>query len=260
MWTGISYLGEARWPAKGSRSGVLDTCGFIHDGYYFYKSLWTKDPVLHLSAHWNLAGQEGEIITVTCFTNCDTVELFLNGKSLGVQGYMFPETGMSGEYSNFPDRLRVLQTTGDLHLSWYVPYQPGTLKAVGTKDGKVVMNVEQTTTGSPAAIRLTTDRAAINTNWDDLSHVTVEIVDAQGRVVPTADNEVVFALSGPGRILGLDNGDNLSHESYQGDRRKAFFGHALALVQSNGQPGEIQLTASSPSLTGASVTITAARS
>jgi beta-galactosidase len=150
-----------------------------------------------------------------------------------------------------------VQTTGDLHLAWYVPYQPGTLKAVGTKDGQVMMTVEQITTGAPAALRMNAERTHIDTRWDDLSHVTVEIVDSQGRVVPTADNEVVFSLSGPGRILGLDNGQADSHESYQSDRRKAFAGRALALVQSNGRPGEMKLTASSPSLTGASFTITA---
>jgi beta-galactosidase len=257
MWTGVDYLGEARWPSKASRSGVIDSCGFAKDGYYFYKSLWTKAPVLHLSPHWNWAGSEGQIVPVICFTNCDTVELFLNGKSLGVQGYMFPEMGMEGTYSNFPPRDNVIQTTGDLHLTWVVPYQPGTLRAVGTKDGKVVLTAEQSTTGAPAAIRLTADRAQINMQWDDLAHVVIEIVDQQGRVVPTADNEIVFALSGPGRILGLDNGQADSHESYQSDRRKAFAGRALALVQSNGQQGEMRLTASSASLTGASVTITA---
>ena len=257
MWTGVDYLGEARWPSKASRSGVIDTCGFSKDGFYFYKSLWTKAPVLHLSPHWNWAGNEDQIIPVICFTNCDTVELFLNGKSLGVQGYMFPEMGMEGRYSNFPARTRVMQTTGDLHLAWYVPYQPGTLRAVGTKDGQVILTVEQVTTGAPSAIRLTADRTRIDTRWDDLAHVTVEIVDSQGRTVPTADNELVFSLSGPGRILGLDNGRADSHESYQSDRRKAFAGRALALVQSSGQPGEMRLTASSASLTGASITIAA---
>ena len=257
MWTGVDYLGEARWPSKASRSGVIDSCGFAKDGFYFYKSLWTKTPVLHLSPHWNWAGSEGQIIPVICFTNCDTVELFLNGKSLGVQGYMFPEMGMEGRYSSFPARTRVMQTTGDLHLAWFVPYQPGTLKAVGIKDGQVIMIEEQSTTAAPAAIRLTADRTRIDTQWDDLSHVTVEIVDSQRRVVPTADNEIVFSLSGPGRILGLDNGQADSHENYQSDRRKAFAGRALALVQSSGQPGEMRLTASSASLTGASVTITA---
>jgi beta-galactosidase len=257
MWTGIDYLGEATWPAKSSRSGVIDTCGFPKDGYYFYQSIWTKAPVLHLSPHWNWAGKEGEVIPVTCFTNCDTVELFLNGKSLGVQGYMFPESGMEERWSHFPPRATVLQTTGDLHLAWYVPYQPGTLHAVGTKDGKVAMTVEQATTGNPAGVRLTADRTRISTSWDDLCHVTVEIVDQQGRVVPIADNDVTFEISGPGRILGLDNGQFDSHESYQGNRRKAFAGRMLALLQSTGNPGEVQLSASVPSLRGAAITIIA---
>jgi beta-galactosidase len=257
MWTGVDYLGEAQWPAKSSRSGVIDTCGFAKDGYYFYKSIWTKEPVLHLSPHWNWAGKEGEIIPVICFTNCDTVELFLNGKSLGVQGYMFPERGMEEQWSHFPDRDRVLQTTGDLHLQWFVPYEPGTLRAVGTRDGKIVLSVDQVTTGSPAALRVSADRTQIGTAWDDLCHVTVEIVDEQSHVVPTAENEVAFALSGPGRILGLDNGQAESHESYQGNRRNAYAGRALALVQSTGAAGEMQLTVSSSSLKGATVLIVA---
>jgi len=117
--------------------------------------------------------------------------------------------------------------------------------------------VEQVTTGNPAAVRLTADRARINTSWDDLCHVTVEIVDQQGRVVPTADDEVVFEISGAGRILGLDNGQAESHESYQGNRRRAFAGRALALVQSTGRAGEMQLTATAPSLKGASMTVSA---
>jgi beta-galactosidase len=257
MWTGVDYLGEARWPSKSSRSGVIDTCGFPKDGYYFYKSIWTKTSVLHLSPHWNWGGKEGAIIPVICFTNCETVELFLNGKSLGMQGYMFPEMGMEEHWPNFPARARAMQTTGDLHLAWYVPYQPGTLRAVGTNEDQVVLDVELVTTDIPAVVRLTSDRTQINTKWDDLSHVVVEIVDRHGRVVPTADNEVVFEITGPGRILGLDNGQAESHESYQGNRRRAFAGRALALVQSTGQPGQIHITASAVSLVGASLAIAA---
>jgi beta-galactosidase len=259
MWTGIDYLGEARWPSRSSRSGVIDTCGFPKDGYYFYQSIWSRELVLHLSPHWNWDGKEGEIIPVICFTNCDTVELFLNGKSLGVQGYMFPEPGMEQQWAHVPPRARVLQTTGDLHLAWYVPYQPGTLRAVGTKAGQVVMTVEQATTGSPAAVRLTSDRSRIDVRWDDVAHVFVEIVDQQGRLVPTASNEIVFELSGPGRILGLDNGQAENHESLQGNRRSVFAGRALALVQSTNKPGTMQLTASASSLTGASIAISADR-
>src|ERR1017187_9833908 len=257
MWTGVDYLGEARWPSKSSRSGVIDTCGFPKDGYYFYKSIWTKTSVLHLSPHWNWGGKEGAIIPVICFTNCETVELFLNGKSLGMQGYMFPEMGMEEHWPHFPARARAMQTTGDLHLAWYVPYQPGTLRALGTNGDQVVLDVELVTTDIPAAVRLTSDRTQIDTTWDDLSHVVVEIVDRHGRVVPTADNEVVFEITGPGRILGLDNGQAESHESYQGNRRRAFAGRALALVQSTGQPGQIHITASAVSLVGASLAIAA---
>ena len=150
-----------------------------------------------------------------------------------------------------------MQTTGDLHLQLFVPYEPGTLRAVGTRDGKIVLSVDQVTTGSPAALRVSADRTQIGTAWDDLCHVTVEIVDEQSHVVPTAENEVAFALSGPGRILGLDNGQAESHESYQGNRRNAYAGRALALVQSTGAAGEMQLTVSSSSLKGATVLIVA---
>ena len=137
IWTGIDYLGESRWPAKIASSGALDTCGFPKDAYYFYQSRWTAEPVLHLFPHWNWAGKEGKVITVTCYTNCDTVELFLNGKSLGVKGYAFPRPGMVGTYGNYPERAKALQTTADLHLSWDVPFTAGTLTANGMKDGKV---------------------------------------------------------------------------------------------------------------------------
>jgi beta-galactosidase len=258
LWTGIDYLGESGWPYKSSNAGALDTCGFPKDSYYLYKSIWTKTPVLHLFPHWNWTGSEGRIIPVSCFTNCDTVELFLNGKSFGLKGYEFPRVGMEGEYDHYPARARVLQTTTDLHLSWDVPYEPGTLKAVGTKDGRVIQTVEVSTTGPPAAVRLSADRTGIATAWGDLSHVTVEIIDGAGRVVPNADNDIVFEIRGPGLIAGLDNGNPASHESYRGSRRKAFSGMALALVQSNGQPGEIELRASSASLGEDTVRITAA--
>jgi beta-galactosidase len=256
-WTGIDYLGEAHWPFKSSSAGIFDTCGFPKDSYYFYKSLWTKTPVLHLFPHWNWAGREGQVIPVLCFTNCDSVELFLNGKSLGVKGYEFPRLGMEGEYGHYPARAMVLQTTADLHLSWDVPYEPGTMKAIGKKDGQVIQTVELSTTGKPAAVRLTADKMLIDTGWEDLSHVTVEIVDQQGLVVPNANNEVVFEVEGPGRLLGLDNGMPDSHESYKGNRRSVFSGMALALIQSNGNPGEIRLHASSESLSRASISISA---
>jgi beta-galactosidase len=255
MWTGIDYLGESRWPAKNSSSGVLDTCGFEKDGYYFYQSQWTHKPMIHLFPHWNWQGREGEFIPVLCYTNCDTVELFLNGKSLGVQGYWFPRSGMEQKYSNYPARAGALRTTADLHLAWTVPYQPGTLKAVGVKDGKVVSAIEITTAGDPAAISLSADRSVIAADRRDVAHVTVRILDAQGRVVPDADNEVTFQIQGAGRIIGVDNGDPVSHEDFKGSHRKAFHGLCLALVQSTAKPGQILLTATSPGLRSGSITI-----
>jgi beta-galactosidase len=255
MWTGIDHLGEARWPMKSSSSGVIDTCGFKKDGFYFYQSQWTDKPVLHVFPHWNWQGKEGHIIPVTCFTNCDTVELFLNGRSFGVKGYEFPRLGMEGKWGNMPDRAKVLRTTGDLHLSWDVIYEPGALKAVGTKDGKIVATAEIFTTGQPASIGLSSDRGSLVPHQSDVAHVAVYILDDKGRVVPTASNEVTFEIEGAGSLLGTDNGDPASHEDYKSNRRKAFNGLCLAIVKSNGKAGRIQVKAVSPTLRAASVII-----
>ena len=136
MWTGIDYLGEVRWPAKNASCGPIDLCGFPKDEFYFYQSQWTTEPVLHCFPHWTWPGREGQVIPVVCYTNCDSVELFLNGRSYGVQAYAFPRYGMDpskdwGEQT--PSLPAVRPTTADLHLSWTVPYEPGTLKAVGTR-------------------------------------------------------------------------------------------------------------------------------
>jgi len=257
MWTGIDYLGESRWPGRSSSSGVLDTCGFKKDGFYFYQSQWTEKPVLHLFPHWNWKGKEGHFIPVMCYTNCDTVELFLNGRPVGVKGYAFPRQGMELRWANFPARARVPRTTADLHLSWDVPYEPGTLKAVGTKDGKVVAAVEISTTGEAAAIGLTVDRDSIAADRRDVAHFTVRILDAQGRIVPMADNEVTFEIQGDGKIIGVDSGDQRSHEDFKGNRRKAFNGMCLAIAQSTGKPGAIHVNATSPGLKSSSVAIAA---
>ena len=253
MWTGIDYLGEAHWPSKGAGSGVIDTCGFEKDGYYFYKSQWTKEPMVHLFPHWNWKGREGQFIPVFVFTNCDSVELFVNGKSAGVQAYQFPRYGMTERYGHYPNRG--LRTTSDLHLSWTIPYEPGTLHAVGLKGGKEVARMEISTAGEPAGIELKVDRDAITADRRDVAHVTVRIVDAQSRMVPEADNELTFAVEGQGKLIGLDNGNPESHEDYKSNRRHAFNGMCLAVVQSAATPGRIQLAASSPGLKAAMVTI-----
>lgn len=248
MWTGIDYLGEAFWPFRSAFFGVLDTCGFKKDGYYFYQSQWTSKPVLHLFPHWNWKGHEGQIIPVMCYTNCDTVELFVNGKSFGVKGYEFPKQGMIEMYGNMPARARAIRTTGDLHLSWDVPYEPGTLKAVGTTAGKIVATEQIGTTGEPAAIELSADKIVLAADGRDVANLTVRIVDADGRTVPTADNEVTFGLQGPGKIIGVDDGDPANHESFKANHHRAFNGLCLAIVQAARSPGSIRVTANSDGL------------
>lgn len=256
MWTGIDHLGEARWPMKSSSTGVLDTCGFKKDGFYFYQSQWTQKPVLHLFPHWNWKGKEGHVLPVTCYTNCDTVELFLNGRSFGVKGYAFPRPGMERDYGIYPPRAQTLRTTANLHLSWDVPYEPGTLKAVGMKEGRVAATLELSTTGEPAALALMSDRQAIAADRRDLAHVTAQIVDENSRIVPTADNDVTLEVEGEGVLIGVDNGNPRSHEDFKSNRRKGFNGLCLAIVQSTGKGGQIRITASSPSLKSGSVTLT----
>jgi beta-galactosidase len=246
MWTGIDYLGEARWPNKNSSSGVIDLCGFPKDGYYFYQSQWTKKPMVHIFPHWNWAGYEGKVISVIAYSNCDTVELFLNGRSFGAKSYVFPQQGHSRVWNAYP-RPYTAPTTSDLHLSWDVPYEPGTLKVVGKKNGKIVTE-EVRTTSKPAAIRLSADRKNINADAHDIVNVKVEIVDENGLVVPTANNTVEFKVEGEGVLIGTDNGNPQDKTQMKNKQRNAFNGLALAVVQSTEKSGNIRLTAVSAGL------------
>ena len=162
---------------------------------------------------------------------------------------------MERDYGIYPPRAQALRTTANLHLSWDVPYEPGTLKAVGMKDGKVATTLEVSTTGEPAALALLADRQVIATDRRDVAHLTVQIVDENLRVVPIADNEVMFAVEGEGVLIGADNGNPRSHEGFKSNRRKAFNGLCLAIVQSTARAGQIRVTASSPSLKSGSVTL-----
>jgi beta-galactosidase len=248
MWTGIDYLGEARWPSRSSSAGVIDTCGFKKDGFYFYQSQWTEKPMLHLFPHWNWKGRDGDFVPVMCYTNCDEVELFLNGKSVGRKGYEFPRLGMEKKYGTYPARARALRTTQDLHLAWDVPYAPGTLKAMGYKDSAVAVETEIATTGDPAAIILRADRTSIKADRRDMVHIAAHIVDAEGRTVPDASNEIFFAVTGEGKLIGVDNGNPQSHEDFKGKRRTAFNGLCLAIAQSTNRPGKIEIATNSNGL------------
>jgi beta-galactosidase len=232
MWTGIDYLGEARWPSKNSSSGVIDLCGFPKDAYYFYKSQWTNEPMIHLFPHWNWQGKEGKVIPVMVYTNCDSVELFVNGRSFGIKSLQFPRPGNSGAWNRY-DVPPVYTSTGDLHLSWDVPYEPGVLKAIGRREGKVVFTKEIKTTGKPAAIRLSSDQE----KWEKMKEVqliTIEVVDENGNTVPDASSEIKLTIEGNGKLLGFDNGDPNDHTNMKSVTRKVFNGKALAIVQLTG--------------------------
>ncbi|MBC8094942.1 MAG: DUF4982 domain-containing protein [Akkermansiaceae bacterium] len=254
MWTGIDYLGESRWPRKSTTYGPLDLCGFPKDSYYFYQSQWAAKPMLHLFPHWNWQGRKGQVIPVICYTSCNTVELFLNGKSFGAKALEFPRQGTSGGWNRYA-RPEIFPTTADLHLSWDVPYEPGVLKAIGYKDGKKVCEQEIRTTGTPAAIVLSTDRETLKAGSREVAHLSVKIVDAQGNVVPKANNLVTFNLQGAGTLLGVDNGNPEDHASYQLNHRHAFDGLCLAIIQAGFESGELRVTASADGLQGATVNL-----
>jgi beta-galactosidase len=266
MWTGIDYLGESRWPNKNSGSGVIDLCGFPKDSYYFYQSQWTDKPMIHLSPDWNPAGKNGKVIPVIAFTNCDSVELYVNGKSFGIKCLEFPRPGNSGGWNRY-DRRPVGVTTGDLHLEWDVPYEPGLLRAVGRKGGRIACEEVIHTTGAPANIRLAADRNNIHADGRDVAQVKIEVVDKDGYPVPDAGNRITLSVEGAGRLIGLDNGDPKDHEPMKSNQRNVFHGLALAVIQSSapspGRPsakasakasvaaGVISVRASSPGIGGA---------
>lgn len=229
VWTGFDYIGEPTpygWPARSSYFGIIDLAGFPKDVYYMYQSEWRPDKaVLHLFPHWNwTAGQDIDLWAY--YNNADEVELFVNGESQGVRS----------------------KGKDDFHVMWRVKFEPGVVKAVSRKEGKVVAEQEIRTAGEPAQIRLTPDRSTIQADGKDLSFVTVEIVDKDGNLCPNAENDVTFAVEGAGFIAGVDNGSPISMEKFKDNHRKAFYGKCLVVVQNNGADGNIKLTATAEGL------------
>ncbi len=255
MWTGIDYLGEAHWPARGSSSGVIDMMGKPKDGFYFYQSQWTAKPVLHLFPHWDWAGREGQVIPVIAYTNCDTVELFVNGKSYGMKTQEFPRQGTSGGWNKY-SKPYINSTTADLHLSWDVVYEPGTVKAVGRKNGKEMIIDEIHTTGAPASLKLNIDTTRLNTSGDNnTAIINVEVLDDKGNIVPTAANLITFKVEGNGRFIAADNGNQRDDRTFKSPQRNAFKGRAYTIVQSAGTAGPITVSVQADGLKGASVKI-----
>jgi beta-galactosidase len=235
IWTGFDYLGEPTpysWPSRSSYFGIVDLAGFPKDVYYMYQSEWTNKDVLHIFPHWNW--KPGKMIDIWAYyNNADEVELFLNDKSLGIKK----------------------KTGDDLHIMWRVKYEPGTLKAVSRKNGKVVLTRLIHTAGEPAKIELSADRKLIKAGGKDMSFITVRILDKDGNVVPDADNLVNFKINGEAFIASVDNGDPVSHDSFKVSYRKAFHGLALAIVQTKEKAGSITFTATSKGLQNASINL-----
>ncbi len=248
MWTGIDYLGEAHWPERSSSAGVLDTCGFEKDGYYFYQSIWKREtPMVHLLPHWNLEVEEGTILPVLCYTSCDCVELFLNGKSYGKKSYAYPAYGMTEAYGHF-EKPPMAVNTGDLFLSWDVPYEPGCIEAVGYRDGKEAVRETVRTAGPPKTLCAFCYRTELAADGRSVGQIEISIVDAAGNFCPQADCGIRFKVEGPAVLIGVDNGNPGSHESMKGDCISAFHGKAFALIRSDGRAGECLVKASADEL------------
>jgi beta-galactosidase len=239
-WTGFDYRGEPTpygWPSINSQFGIVDMCGYPKDNFYYYKAWWGKEPSLHLFPHWNWEGREGDEIPVWVYSNLDDVELFVNGKSVGSQ--KVPHLG---------------------HVQWKVRYEPGSIEARGSRDGKVLLTEKRETTGPTAAIRLTADRNEINADGEDVVIIKVEGLDKEGRIVPIADDHIGFKVTGNGVLIGVGNGDPNCQESDKAPKRSLFNGLAQVIVQSTKEPGEIKIQAQKdgwegPNLAPAAITV-----
>ena len=251
VWTGFDYIGEPTpygWPARSSYFGMIDLAGFPKDVYYLYKSELTDEDVLHVFPHWNFGSEthagegiepsvtsaDGMVDVWAYYNNADEVELFLNGRSQGIRS----------------------KNDSLLHCVWRVKYEPGQLLAVARKDGRIVNSKTIRTAGKPAQIRLTPDRSVIAADGTDLSYITVEILDKDGNLCPNASNLVMFEVAGNARIAGVDNGSPISMERFSDNKRRAFYGKCMLVVQNDGTQGMAKIVATADGLTPATVTIT----
>jgi beta-galactosidase len=274
LWSGQDYIGEPTpydvFPVKASFFGAMDTAGFAKDAYYLFASQWTTEPMVHIvPMNWT-SYEPGQPVSVWVYANVATVELFRNGTSLGVKSFDQKTTTYGRKYLettepthddyNYPSGSYTSPngSTGKLHLTWTVPFAPGTLSAVATAGGRVVARDEIRTAGAPHALTLTPDRRVISADGTSLAFVAVEVVDRAGVLVPDASNHIQFGLSGPAVLDGVDNGQQENAQSYRLSSVPAFNGRALVILRSAGTPGRITVSAASPGLAGAKAGLTAA--
>jgi beta-galactosidase len=260
LWSGIDYLGEARqWPGIANSSGLLDRTGTTRPRGFERQSWWSSTPMVYIArrlaptprsptdpgyepdqrriqtlfSDWTPANQATHEENVEVYSNCEEVELFLNGKSLGIKP--LPRDASA--------------------RNWQVPFVAGNLKAVARNSGRVVATNELRTAGKPARLVLIADRPRLVPVWDDVVYVTARVVDESGVPVPDSNVLISFKASGPGKVAAVDSGDNSSHEAFQATERRAFQGVCFAIVRATARSGRIVVSASAPGLTGGSVTI-----
>ena len=242
LWTGIDYLGEARtWPSRSNTAGLIDLAGFPKSEYYFRQSLWTDKPMIYLATAtrgtpgagrrnllpaWNYT--TGDSVRISCFTNDDEAELFLNGVSLG--------------------KKKMSDAKNSRILTWQTIYQPGELTVKGYKNGIEINQQTIKTAGEPYAIKVVTDRTALQYNKKAMAHIEITVVDKNGNPVYNNDNEIIISIEGPARLLGLESGSAVSHEDYKANKRKLFNGQLLAYVQAGKGIGPIKVKITSPGL------------
>ena len=246
LWVGFDYLGEAMWPNISFNKGLFDRTGNWTPLSLQRQSWWSDKPVVHIVRRDDNAGV-GELVAnwtpvdfgtyddarVQVYSNCDDVELFLNGKSLGSKS----------------------KPADDSPRLWAVTFEKGSLKAVAKNKGKEVATDELITAGDPAKLILTVDKSKIAKNWDDVVYVTAKVLDAKGIVCPNVDKLISYKISDNGTIVAVDNGDVQSHEAYNTTERHTYHGQTIAIIKAKSTSGKITVTASSPELASGSVTI-----
>ncbi|NNK17762.1 MAG: DUF4982 domain-containing protein, partial [Maribacter sp.] len=245
VWTGFDYLGEPTpydemWPSRSSYFGISDLAGLPKDRYYLYRSRWnTKDETLHILPHWNWEGREGKTTPVFVYTSYDSAELFVNGKSKGVQ------------------KKHAATARNRYRLMWMdVKYEPGSIKVIAfDKNGKSAAEKEIFTTGKPYKIKLEPDRTILEANGEDLAFVTVSVVDKNGKECPTANQQLIFKVKGNGKYRAACNGDPTSLEMFHKPTMKLFSGKLVVLVESTTEAGQMELSVTGKGLKGSRLTL-----
>ena len=271
IWTGFDYLGEPTpfggkdnstngywngdWPSRSSYFGAVDLSGIPKDRFYLYQSQWTTKPMVHVLPHWNWEGMEGKEIPVFSYTNCDEVELFVNGKSYGKKIKGIDKTPIPINFIDWEGGRYQGDFMSPYRLHWNVPYQAGEIKVVGYIDGKKVTEKQIKTAGKPAKIELIADRNLIKSDGEDMVFVTVRVVDKEGNLCPNSDNLINFEIEGQGDIVAVGNGNAATTESFQSSKRKAFSGQCMFFIKASKQPGYINLKARSQGLVEAQVQV-----